>query len=162
MAKNDKHEKMRRQLKGLTKEQLKALGDEHTKMWEQAVKQRNEYVGSLEMAIRNITTLDGKPAPDAFLLPLIESAQKTQVHVVMREPNLKDEKGQPTITAIYEFDDHVFFTFRDPPDGFVFPKNLVDDFKAMTTMPTEAPQHQALPMSRPGWREQMLKKMGSS
>lgn len=159
---SNSHEQGKRQASGLSAEQLKTLGADNTDLWRQAQKQRDEYVGSLEMAIRSMTLADGKtPIPEPYMIALLDSAKKTKVNLAMREPAIKD-KGKATVTVVWDFDDFVYHSMREASDAYLWPKQFVDDFKTMTPMPNKMTDHKALAHSPGyvGWRERMMKQRG--
>lgn len=155
------HAQGKQQAQQLTQEQLKQLGEENTQLWAQAQKQRDEYVGSLEMAIRSMTMQDGTPIPEPYMVALLDSAKKTRVTLAMHEPATK-EHDKPTVSILWDFDDFVFHTFRNPDAAYIWPKQFVDDFKAMSVLPDKLVNHKAAPHSPgyTGWRERMLKQRG--
>jgi len=159
---NNSHVKGKQQAQNLTTEQLKAIGDESTQLWEQALRQRDEYVGSLEMAIRSMTMKDGTPIPEPYMVALLTSAAKTRVNLATQEPGIKGKNDQATVSVVWDFDDFVFHSFRNPDQNYIWPKQFVDDFKAMNVMPDKLVQHKALPHSPGyvGWRERMMKQRG--
>lgn len=156
------HVKGKQQAEQLTQGELKIIGEQNTDLWRQAQKQRDEYVGSLEIAIRSMTMTDGTPIPQPYMVALLASAAKTRVTLAMHEPAIKGKNQEATISVVWDFDDFIFHSFQNPDGNYIWPKQFVDDFKAMSPMPAKLTDHKALPHSSGyvGWRERMMKQRG--